>query len=474
MTRRHRRSREGNDVSSTSAPRGGRRRERRFERRLRKRARYFTPPGMAGRIILFVIAIIMLVQFFGWLFSNDGWDLDDPQKIAAAQVVSATKLLDATDVDDRGALVRALNGIALQVELDDEPFIDRNGDWQYGDVEEEARNALAELGDRQLEIALQGGWDRDSALRLSVQLKDGNWVVYSFPFRAFELFSEEGSGFGSIIFWVFVIGAVFWFSNRLARPLRVFAEAAERIGRDVNTEPLPVAGSREIKRATRAFNNMQKRVQRMVDDRALMLAAIAHDLRTVLTRLRLRAEFIDDDEQQAKAAGDIEEMQAMLDAGLAFARGETEVEARRVVDFANLVRGLTEDFARTDGPAHYQGAEKLNYRCGPNEMRRAVSNLIRNAIAYGKKAEVSLEATPNGIALTIADEGPGIASELQEKVFQPFFRVEASRNRETGGTGLGLAIARTIARRHGGDITLSNRPGGGLIVTLSLPHAQAQ
>lgn len=478
MTRRHRRSRRrnrdgrednGHDPSSRAY-----RRAHTFKTHVHRRARYFTPPGMAGRIILFVVGVIILVQFFGWLFSDEGWDLDDPQKVAGEQVVAITLLLDETAVEDREPLAKAMNGIALQVELDDEPVVARDQRWQYADVEEEVREALDELADRRLEVALQGGWDRDSALRLSVQLKDGSWVIYSFPFRAFDLFRDEGSGFGSVVFWIFVIGAVFWFSNRLARPLQVFAEAAERIGRDVNTEPLPVSGSREIKRATRAFNNMQKRVQRMVDDRALMLAAIAHDLRTVLTRLRLRAEFIDDDEQQTKAGADIEEMQAMLDAGLAFARGETEVEARRVVDLAHLVRGLTEDFARTDGPATYHGIETLNYRCGPNEMRRAVSNLIRNAIAYGEKADVALRTTAEGITLTISDDGPGIPSDLHEKVFQPFYRVESSRNRETGGTGLGLAIARTIARRHGGDITLTNRVEGGLTVALTLPHSRSQ
>lgn len=478
MTRRHRRSKrngEGSDAKRDERrDRGTRRFSRNIPRRFRRRAGYFTPPGLAGRIILFVVGIIMLVQFFGWLFSDDGWDLEDPQRVAGEQVVAITQLLDETAPQDRDRLVGTLNGIALQVRLDDEPVVPRHQRWQSEEIEEEVRETLEELEDRRLEVALQGGWDRDSALLLSVQLKDGSWVIYSFPFRAFDLFREEGSGIESVLFWIFIVGAVFWFSNRLARPLRIFAEAAERIGRDVNTEPLPVSGSREIKRATRAFNDMQKRVQRMVDDRALMLAAIAHDLRTVLTRLRLRAEFIDDQEQQDKAAADIEEMQAMLDAGLAFARGETEVEARRTVDLAGLVRGLTEDFAHTDGPATYQGVDHLNYRCGPNEMRRAVSNLIRNAIAYGGKADVVLQAAPGAITLMISDDGPGIPIELHETVFQPFYRVESSRNRETGGTGLGLAIARTIARRHGGDIHLANRAGGGLTVTLSLPRSRLQ
>ena len=159
----------------------------------------------------------------------------------------------------------------------------------------------------------------------------------------------------------------------------------------------------------------------------------------------------------------------MLDAGLAFARGETEVEERRVIDLAALVKGLADDLTQTDGPAHYHGPPSLSYRCGPNEMRRAISNVIRNAIAYGSEANVHLTSGPQGVVLTVADKGPGIPAELHEQVFQPFFRVEGSRNRETGGTGLGLAIARTIARRHGGDVSLANGPEGGLVVTVALP-----
>lgn len=434
-------------------------------------ARRFTPPGLAGRIILLVVAIVALVQLVSWAFEDDeGWRMDEPEEVAAAQVVSATALLDRTPPQDRDTLAEALSGLSLQVSLDDRPATSSSGGRWFREAEQEVREALDDLGDRPLTVSLSGDGGRDSALVLSVQLSDGDWVIYRFPLRAFMLLQREGSGIGSVLFWLFIAGMVFWFSNRLARPLRTFASAAERLGRDVNTDPLPETGSRELRRAAKAFNQMQMRVQRMIDDRALMLAAIAHDLRTVLTRLRLRAEFIEDAEQHAKAEADIEEMQAMLDAGLAFARGETEVEERRRIDLAQLVRDMTEDFARTDGPATYSGPDHLYYRCGPNEIRRAVANLIRNAIHYGKQADVHLASGADGVRLTIRDQGPGIAADLQEKVFQPFYRVEGSRNRETGGTGLGLAIARTIARRHGGDINLTNPPGGGLAATLILPQ----
>lgn len=445
---------------------------RELRRRFRRRANRFMPGGLAGRIILMVVGILVVVQMVGWIFGdNDKWEFDEPEEVAAEQVIAATQLLDRATPQEREALTKALTGIFLRVHVQSgAPDTGRTlRPGAGGNFEKEARELLGPLQHREVRVGYRGEWDWDGIIMLSVQLLDGNWVIYEFPIRAFGMFQQGSSGVGPWIFWLLVAGAIFWFSNRLARPLRTFAAAAENLGRDINIDPLPVTGSKELRRASKAFNEMQKRVQRMVDDRSLMLAAIAHDLRTVLTRLRLRTEFIEDMEQQTKAGADIEEMQAMLDAGLAFARGETEVEDRRLVDLADLTRCLTEDLTQTDGPARYHGPQSLSYRCGPNEMRRAISNLIRNAIAYGVEADVHLNPGPNGVSLTVSDKGPGIPTELQEQVFQPFFRVEGSRNRETGGTGLGLAIARTIARRHGGDIQLRNGPTGGLVVELTLP-----
>ena len=453
-----------------------RRRDRRDGRALRRRfqrnAYRFMPAGLAGRIILMVVGILFIVQLVGWIFGDDdSWEFDEPEEVAAEQVIAVTQLLDTASPQERDALTKALTGIFLRVHVQ-ESVPDTGRRLRPGpgeNFEEEARDLLGPLRDRDVRIGYRGDWDWDGIITLSVKLVDGNWVVFEFPIRAFGMFQQTSSGIGTWIFWLLLAGVIIWFSNRLARPLRTFSAAAERLGRDINVDPLPVTGSRELRRASKAFNKMQTRVQRMIDDRSLMLAAIAHDLRTVLTRLRLRAEFIEDAEQQAKAGADIEEMQAMLDAGLAFARGETEVEERRVIDLAALVKGLADDLTQTDGPAHYHGPPSLSYRCGPNEMRRAISNVIRNAIAYGSEANVHLTSGPQGVVLTVADKGPGIPAELHEQVFQPFFRVEGSRNRETGGTGLGLAIARTIARRHGGDVSLANGPEGGLVVTVALP-----
>ena len=254
-------------------------------------------------------------------------------------------------------------------------------------------------------------------------------------------------------------------------PLGRFAQAAGRLGTDVNAPPMAEAGPSEIVQAARAFNQMQERIQRLVDDRTRMLAAIAHDLRTVLTRLRLRAELIDDAEQQRKAIADLDAMATMLDETLAFARDDGAGEARQDVDLAALVRSLCDDLADVGQPVHYLGPDRLRFACRPVALRRALANLIDNAVKYGREAEVGLQTERDTIRLTIEDRGPGISAAAREQVFQPFFRLEPSRSRATGGTGLGLAVARTIVHRHGGEIALDDRPGGGLIVRVTLPAA---
>jgi signal transduction histidine kinase len=262
-----------------------------------------------------------------------------------------------------------------------------------------------------------------------------------------------------------------WAARRVTVPLGRFAQAAGRLGTDVNTPPMAEAGPSEIVQAARAFNQMQERIQRLVDDRTRMLAAIAHDLRTVLTRLRLRAELIDDAEQQGKAIADLDAMATMLDETLAFARDDSAGEARQDVDLAALVRSLCDDMADAGQSVRYLGPDRLRFAGRPVALRRALANLIDNAVKYGREAEVGLQTQRDAIRLAIEDRGPGIPAAAREQVFQPFFRLEPSRSRATGGTGLGLAVARTIVHRHGGEIALDDRPGGGLVVRVTLPAA---
>ncbi len=268
---------------------------------------------------------------------------------------------------------------------------------------------------------------------------------------------------------------IIWAVRTLLVPVKTLALAAEALGRDVaNAPPLPETGPLEIVTAAIAFNTMAARVRRFVEDRTFLLTAIGHDLRTPITRLKLRAEYMEDDEQRTKMLADLDEMEAMVSATLAFGRDAATSEKLVRLDLASLLRTILDDAADGD-PAHaealsYAGPEHLPVRARPLALKRALANLIGNALKYGDAAAVTLHLPVRGIArIDIEDQGPGVPPEHMERVFEPFRRLEISRNRETGGSGLGLSIARNILRAHGGDIILANRPGGGLRVSVNLP-----
>jgi signal transduction histidine kinase len=284
-------------------------------------------------------------------------------------------------------------------------------------------------------------------------------------------------GFATAFIVMTLLGAIMisWAVRQLLLPVKTLAAAAEALGRDVaNAPPMPETGPLEIVTAAIAFNTMAARVRRFVEDRTFLLTAIGHDLRTPITRLKLRAEFMEDDEQRGKMLADLDEMEAMISATLAFGRDATTSEPLVKLDLASLLRTILDDAADGD-PAHaealsYAGPEHLPVRARPLALKRALANLVGNALKYGEAAAVTLHAPLRGIArIDIDDQGPGIPVAEMERVFEPFRRLETSRNRETGGSGLGLSIARNILRAHGGDITLTNRQEGGLRVGVTLP-----
>ena len=307
------------------------------------------------------------------------------------------------------------------------------------------------------------------ALRISVQLFDGSWLNVVAPLDPPEPLWRPRF-LVPVVFSLLVVAlAALAAVRRAVSPFATFAAAAERLGVDVSSPALAEGGPREVRRAAQAFNIMQGRVRRLVEDRTQMLAAISHDLRTPITRLKLRAEFVEDDAEREKMLVDLDEMERMIASTLAFARDDAAREVRRPTDVAALVQGLVEDLAATGIAARYDGPESLVMRARPMGLKRAVANLLDNAGKYGKGARVRLEARPGDVLVVIDDDGPGIAEADREAVFAPFVRLETSRSRDTGGTGLGLSIARAGIRAHGGDIHLANRPEGGLRVTVELP-----
>ncbi len=264
----------------------------------------------------------------------------------------------------------------------------------------------------------------------------------------------------------------------LTGPLSSLASAAEELGRDINRPPLPESGPLEVRRAARAFNTMQQRLSRFIADRTRILTAMSHDLKTPITRLRLRSAMLEDDALRGKIEKDLDEMQSMVTQSLDYLRNATSGEAVQPVDIGALLESLQADYRDTGGAVEIEGGAaqrawqpSLQPIAGrPLALRRCLANLLDNAIRYGKRAVVRVEDGARELTIRVLDEGPGIPEAELEQAFEPFFRGEASRSRETGGTGLGLGIARNIARAHGGELALRNRPSGGLEAILTLPR----
>jgi signal transduction histidine kinase len=226
----------------------------------------------------------------------------------------------------------------------------------------------------------------------------------------------------------------------------------------------------EVAETARAFNTMQRRIGRFVEDRARMLAAVSHDLKTPITRLRLRADLLDDEELGEKIRRDLDEMQAMVQETLDFMRGTDSQETTHPIDLMALLESLIEDAGEAGQGVRLTGRIEQPYPGRPLALKRCIGNLLGNALRYGGEVEVLVQDSAQSVTLRIADRGPGIPPDTIDKVFEPFFRLEGSRGRDSGGTGLGLGIARNIARAHGGDLVLGNRPQGGLVAELKLPR----
>lgn len=317
-------------------------------------------------------------------------------------------------------------------------------------------------------IGRRGGAD-DEAFFGSIRLADDTWLNFMAAAAVFRPFWTTPFFFIVVGSTVAVALVSFWAVRRAARPLSMFADAASRLGRDVDAPPLDPVGPREVERAAVAFNEMQARLQGLLRDRLQMLAAMSHDLRTPLTRMRLRTELLDEGEQQAKTLADLAEIEAMVEATLAYAHNAAVAEADSAFDLAVLVQTVCEEAEDAGGRASYDGPARLSCYGRPRLLKRALVNLVGNAITYGERAEVTLSAGDESIEIICSDRGPGIPPDERGRVFEPFYRCESSRGRATGGVGLGLAVVRAAVEASRGCIELSDRPGGGLRAILRLP-----
>lgn len=308
------------------------------------------------------------------------------------------------------------------------------------------------------------------ALLSGVQvLPDGSRLSYyasphHAPAKHATLLSTTAMAVGILVLGLIVVGII-------SRPLRTLSEAADHIGRPGHRVTILESGPREVRHAAQAFNRMQARLDHLISERTQALAAVSHDLRTPLSRLRLRAGFLDDVEVQRQIDVDLDEMEAMIASTLAFLRGDEVLEESRQVNVAAMLQTLCNDAEDAGKSACYTGPLQARLICRPIALKRAFANLVENATKYGGVARVFAEDRIDQLVVRVEDSGPGIPEAELEVVFAPFHRLDASRNRGAGGSGLGLSIARQVVEQHGGTITLSNLPPGGLRATVTLPYA---
>ena len=460
------------------------------------------PRSLFGRLVLVLLAGLILAQLASayinfserdrLLYRAGGMRL-------AQQVADIVRLLDTLPADERRRVAAVFNSPPLSVSLDRAP-IAAAGDAESGDFRhamfaaalryalgENARIVLARppgaevLSSQPFMPMMQrhmggsgpgrGFGPGGVSFTVQVALRDRSWVTFDSSVSP----QESGLPLRVALTLLVLLGTVVVLSlvavRWLTAPISVLANAAQELGENINRAPLPETGPAEVERAARAFNTMQRRLQRFIADRTRILTAMSHDLKTPITRLRLRAETLEDDALRGKFVRDLEDMEAMVTQTLEFMRDSSAAEPVLRVDLMALLESLCEDYADAGRTVSLEGRIAAPYAARPLALRRCLGNLLDNALRYGERVLVRAEDGAREVVIRVLDEGPGMTEAELAKAFEPFYRGEASRNRETGGTGLGLGIARNVAHAHGGDLTLKNRPGGGLEAILRLPRS---
>ncbi len=315
----------------------------------------------------------------------------------------------------------------------------------------------------------RGGGRRFQTMLLSVRLADGQWFNGRLIVPRPDPWIGARLAGSTLLLYFFLLAAMIWIAARLTRPLRELAAAADRFQGRGETPRVEPRGPSDVSRAILAFNAMSARVSGMLDEKDRMLGAIGHDLRTPLASLRIRAEYMEPEAERAKVIATIEEMTEMLDDTLALARSGRPSEPARRIDLGALADAVVEEFRALGQNVEMEAGERRVAAVQPNLLRRALRNLIENGVKYGGGARVAVREADGGVAIEVADNGPGIPEAELGNVQEAFVRLEGSRNRGTGGSGLGLTLARSAALAHGGTLELENRPGGGLLARLLLP-----
>jgi len=413
----------------------------------------------------------------------------------ASRIASVSHLIIESFDDWRGRIVEALNEPTFRVAITPDSMFAKDTEDQSKLLKQFLRLQIglqkeAPLIVQMFEVPHEGGMLNDispnhwmhmqmmnrmhgisahQSLRVSFRLPNGQWLNFATDIPETTPFWTKESLLSLTLMALGVIIVSIWVVRRITVPLRTFGDAAKKLGRDVKTPPMSEKGPLEVQEAARAFNDMQDRLQRLLDNRTQMLGAISHDLRTPITLLRLRTELVEDIHERDKMLATLSDMEHMISLTLDFARQEASEEERHKVDLAALVESTCDDMQDAGKAVEMLPADKILYVCGATSMKRVVINLIENAIKYAGTANVSITKSKQSIDIVVVDNGPGIDESHLDKVTQPFYRCEGSRNQETGGVGLGLSVTQSIVRSHGGELKLENVETGGLKVIVSLP-----
>ena len=462
------------------------------------------PRSLFGRLVLLLLSGLILAQLLSAfiLLRDRGQALyESLGENLIERTAGIVHLLDSLPPSQRRQLLPLLGGPKLRIRLDHRPLPLPPGEDASPALAERIRQQLAQrlAGEREVRVALRGGLiDRPMIpmhrrmmqgpamggpmaymqglhamarlFLIQVKLEDGSWAIFE---RGVSESSFHWPSRLLVILAVLLISVLLLSLvgvRSIVRPLRDLQRAAEGLGRDIRRPPLPERGPEEVRETARAFNTMQARLQNYLEDRARILAAVSHDLKTPLTRIRLRTDLMDDGELRRKIQQDLDDMEAMVGATLDFMRGTGSGEQSQPLDLPALLESIAEDFRESGARVRLACEPMPPYLGRPLALKRCIVNLVENALRYGGEADIRLQPADHEVTVTICDRGPGIPEQELERVFEPFYRLEASRSQHTGGTGLGLGIARNIARAHGGDLTLRNRPEGGLCARLSLPR----
>lgn len=430
--------------------------------------------GLFGRLsaIVFLSFMALLAVIAGINYAQR--DVEAPRAgELAVQVAGIVRLLERP-AEDREAVLQAVNGNALTVTIAAERPVRAMDERQLRGAEQALAIYLDRLPGREVVILALPDEDgrlsrwaiwrsAEQRIRLAVKLADGDWAVI-----------ETGGDLGRRLFglapgfWLaaagFLVGAVALITlSREARPLRALAASVQAFQATAEPRRVAPAGAPEIRSLIEAVNRMQERIAALLRGRVTLLAGISHDVKTYVTRLRLRAEAIEDDGLRTKIVGDLEEMTALIDDALSVARGAAAPERREPVDLAALAASIALETpgasARANGAVRTMG--------DPLALKRALANVVANAVRYGERARIAVAQSGDRAVVTVEDDGPGIPAAERLAVFEPFHRLEGSRSRSTGGSGLGLAIVQQIVEAHGGSVTIGDAPSGGAQVVLT-------